>query len=58
MLMTRAATQNRRTEKKTKQELFAGERRKQISTHAKRVGNGNAADVSASNNKIGVITLS
>jgi hypothetical protein len=51
--------QNRRSEKKAKQELFAGERRKQLSTHTKRLANGNAADVSAAGrDKVNVIQLS
>ncbi len=57
--LTVTCPQNRRAEKKAKQELFAGERKKQIGTATKRLANGNAADVSvAGREKIGVITLS
>lgn len=38
---------NRRAEKKDRQELFNGERRKQIMQHSRLVGNGGAADITA-----------
>ncbi|KAJ9123752.1 hypothetical protein QFC24_003526 [Naganishia onofrii] len=44
----KAERQDRRFEKKTRQELFSGERKKQLTKHAQLVSNGKAADLTVS----------
>lgn len=55
----KAERQARRVEKRSRQEIFAGERRKQVGQHARRVGAGGAADVSlaALDRKMNVVSL-
>lgn len=44
----KAERQDRRLEKKTRQELFNGERKKQLTKHVQLVSNGKAADLTVS----------
>lgn len=54
----KAERQDRRLEKKSKQELFDGERKKQLSKHSQLVGNGKAADLSvAAKGRVNTVRL-